>query len=316
MTAFANARITRRGFGTGLALAGVTATLSACGGSSNPLSSSSAGGDGSAAADSIVVGSANFPENQLLAYIYAGALTAKGVKVTTHMNIASRETYVPALEKGEINLIPEYTGNLARYLDKSASITDSETALAALKKALPTSLVALTPAPAQDTDSIVVTQDTATKNNLKSIADLSPVAAQMVLGAPPEFKTRVDGVQGLQRVYGLTFKSFKALDEAGPLTVQALKNGQVQAANLFSTDPNIAANNFVVLEDPKHLFGAQNIVPVMTASKATDTVKSALDAVSAKLTTDVVTKLVEKVVIEKQDASAVASQWLKDNSLG
>lgn len=290
------------------------ASLTACGGSSNPLSTSGSGG--SAASDTIVVGSANFPENQLLADIYAGALKAKGVKVSTKLNIASRETYIPALEKGEINLIPEYTGNLARYLDKNATITDSDTALASLKKALPDTLTALTPAPAQDKDSIVVTKATADAHNLKSIADLTPVASTMVLGAPPEFKTRVDGVAGLQRVYGLTFKQFRALDAAGPLTVQALKNGQVQAANLFSTDPNISANNFVVLDDPKNLFGAQNIVPVMTKSKATTEVTTALDAVSAKLTTDEVTKLVEKVVIEKQDAATVADTWLKANSLG
>lgn len=290
------------------------ASLTACGGSSNPLSTSGSGG--SAASDTIVVGSANFPENQLLADIYAGALQAKGVKVSTKLNIASRETYIPALESGEINLIPEYTGNLARYLDKSATITDSATALASLKKALPDTLKALTPAPAEDKDSIVVTKATADAHNLKSIADLAPVASTMVLGAPPEFKTRVDGVAGLQRVYGLNFKQFRALDEAGPLTVTALKNGQVQAVNLFSTDPNIAANNFVVLSDPKNLFGAQNIVPVMTKSKVTPEVTAALDAVSAKLTTEVVTQLVEKVVIEKQDAATVASAWLKENSLG
>lgn len=286
-----------------------TVALSACGGG-DPLSQ-----DSEAAGDSIVVGSANFPENQLLAEIYAQALKAKGVKVTTKLNISSRETYLPALQKGEINLIPEYTGNLARYLSKDADITTEQSALESLKKALPKGLVAMTPAPAQDKDSIVVTKETADKYGLKSIADLSKASSQLVLGGPPEFKTRIDGVDGLKRVYGLTFKEFKALDAAGPLTVQALKNGQVQAANLFSTDPNVAANNFVVLDDPKNLFGAQNVVPVITESKATDQVKQVLDAVSAKLETEVLTGLVKKVVIDKEDASAVAEQWLKENQL-
>lgn len=294
-----------------------TVAVAGCGSSSNPLSSGSASGAASSAASSgtVVVGSANFPENEMLADIYAGALTHAGVKATTRLDIASRETYIPALEKGEINLIPEYTGNLARYFDKTAPITDSATADASLKKALPKDLVSLTPAAAQNKDSMVVTAQTAKDKHLASISDLSSSASSMVLGAPPEFKTRVDGIAGLKREYGLTFKEFKPLDEAGPLTVQALKNGQVQVANLFSTDPNIAANRFVVLNDPKNLFGAQNIVPVMTRSKATPAATKALDAVSAKLTTSVVQGLVEKVVIEKQDAATVASDWLRTNNL-
>lgn len=295
------------------ALALIAVALAGCGGSSDPLAG---GSSGSGSGEGIVVGSANFPENELLADIYAGALSHQGVKASTKLNIASRETYIPALEKGEINLIPEYTGNLARYFDKSASISDSTTAEASLRKALPEGLTALTPAPAENKDSMVVTRATAQQKKLKSISDLSSSASGMVLGAPPEFKTRVDGVKGLEREYGLTFKQFKPLDEAGPLTVQALKNGQVQVANLFSTDPNIAANDFVVLNDPKNLFGAQNIVPVMTASEASPQATKALNAVSAKLTTPVVQQLVEKVVIDKQDASAVAQAWLKSNGLG
>lgn len=294
-----------------------TFTLTACGGGSDPLAKSSeSAGSGAAAGGSIVVGSANFPENELLADIYAGALEAKGVKVTTKLNIASRETYVPALKNGEINLIPEYTGNFAKYLDKDAVVTDEATAIESLTKALPDNLVALKPSKAQDKDSVVVTKDTATKYSLTSIEDLKPVAGEIVLGGPPEWKTRPDGVPGLERVYALTFKEFKPLDAAGSLTVQALKNGQVQAANLFTTDPNIKANDFVVLEDPKSLFGAQNVVPVMSKDKATPEVTAALDAVSAKLDTDTLATLVTKVVIDKKDASAVAEEWLKAQGLG
>lgn len=308
-------RTTHRFMAAAVALLSAVA-VAGCGSSSDPLQGgSSSGSAGSAPSDTVVVGSANFPENELLADIYAGALNHEGVKATTKLNIASRETYIPALEKGEINLIPEYTGNLARYFDKAAPITDSKTAEASLKKALPKDLQALSPAPAQNKDSMVVTAQTAKDKHVASISDLSSSASTMVLGAPPEFKTRVDGVTGLKREYGLTFKEFKPLDEAGPLTVQALKNGQVQVANLFSTDPNIAVNRFVVLNDPKNLFGAQNIVPVMTKSKATPAATKALDAVSAKLTTSVVQQLVEKVVIDKQDASTVASGWLKSNGL-
>ncbi|MDO5697214.1 MAG: ABC transporter substrate-binding protein [Dermatophilus congolensis] len=287
--------------------------LAACGGGSDPLAEGTTPAGTGAASGSIVVGSANFPENELLAEIYAGALTSKGVNVTTKLNIASRETYVPALKAGEIDLIPEYTGNFAKYLNKDAQITDEQTAEAALKAALPENLTALTPSAAQNKDSVVVTKATADQYSLTAIPDLKPHAAQMVLGGPAEWKQRTDGIPGLERVYGLTFKEFKPLDSAGALTVQALKNGQVQAANLFSTDPNIAANDFVVLDDPENLFGAQNIVPVMTKSKATPEVTAALDAVSAKLDTDSLTDLVKQVVIDKKDAATVADEWLKAN---
>ena len=217
-------------------------------------------------------------------------------------NIASRETYVPALKSGEINLIPEYTGNFAKYLNKDADVADEAKALAALRAALPDTLVALEPAKAQDKDAVVVTAATASKYSLTSIADLAPVAGQLVLGGPPEWPTRANGVPGLASVYGVTFKEFKPLDVAGPLSVQALKNDQVQATNLFTTDPSIKANGFVVLDDPKNLFGAQNVIPVITKAKASDTVKGALNAVSAKLDTDTLAGLVTKVVVDKKDA--------------
>lgn len=307
---------------TGVTLAALTATT-ACGTSgSTPLDQPTGGtasgtaAAGTAAAGSVVVGSANFPESELLMNIYAGALKAKGVNVSTRPNIGSRETYIPALQDGSINLIPEYTGVLLQYFDKQATATAPDEVYAALQKALPTGLTVLAKAAAEDKDSIVVTRDTATKNKLATIADLQPVAAQFVLGGPPEFAQRATGVPGLKRVYGLTFKEFKPLDVAGPLTVQALKNGQVQAANLFTTDPNVAANDFVALQDPKSLFAAQNVVPLVAQSAATDQVKTALDAVSATLDTPTLAELVKQVVIDKKDASAVAADFLSQKGLG
>jgi osmoprotectant transport system substrate-binding protein len=285
--------------------------LPACS-AANPMSSSTT----SASSDSVVVGSANFPESELLANIYAGALKAKGVTVTTKLNIGSRETYVPALKSGEVNVLPEYTGGFAVYLNKAADVADEAKALASLKAALPDTLIVLDPSKAQDKDSVVVTAETASKFSLKAIGDLAPVASGLVLGGPPEWPSRANGVPGLASAYGVTFKEFKPLDVAGPLTVQALKNGQVQAANLFTTDPAIKANNFVVLDDPKSLFGAQNVIPVVTKAKATPTVTAALNAVSAKLDTDALATLVTKVVVDKADASTVANDWLKANGLG
>jgi len=303
-----------------LALTASAAMLSvaACGGtSSNPLSTNTAGGSSSSSASgSIVVGSANFPENQLLAEIYAGALEAKGVKVSKKLNIGSREVYIPALQQGAIDLIPEYTGVLSQYFNKNAKATDADGVYNELKAALPSTLTVLDKSAAEDKDAVVVTKDTANKYHLKSIADLQPHAKDLTLGGPPEWKTRPTGVPGLKKLYNLDFKSFRALDTGGPLTVQALKNGQVDAADLFTTDPSIAANSFVILDDPKHLFAAQNVVPLVTKAKVTDTMSSALNAVSAKLDTATLGELVKEVVVDKKDAAAVAKEFLSKNSLG
>jgi len=303
-----------------LALTASAAMLSvaACGGtSSNPLSTNTAGGSSSSSASgSIVVGSANFPENQLLAEIYAGALEAKGVKVSKKLNIGSREVYIPALQQGAIDLIPEYTGVLSQYFNKNAKATDADGVYNELKAALPPTLTVLDKSAAEDKDAVVVTKDTANKYHLKSIADLQPHAKDLTLGGPPEWKTRPTGVPGLKKLYNLDFKSFRALDTGGPLTVQALKNGQVDAADLFTTDPSIAANSFVILDDPKHLFAAQNVVPLVTKAKVTDTISSALNGVSAKLDTATLGELVKEVVVDKKDAAAVAKEFLSKNSLG
>ena len=300
-----------------LAVAAAVAMIgvAACGsGSNDPLAS---GGPASkAGAGTIVVGSANFPENALLAEIYAGALSAKGVKVEKKLNIGSRETYIPALKDGSIDLIPEYTGVLDQYFNKNAKATTADGVYAELKVAVPATLTILDKSAAEDKDSVVVTKETAAKLSLKSIGDLAPHAKNLTLGGPPEWKTRPTGVPGLKKVYNLEFKTFRPLDTGGPLSVQALKNGQVDAVNLFTTDPAIAANGFVVLDDPKSLFAAQNVVPLITKSKVNPTVSAALNAVSTKLDTAALGELVKEVVIDKKDAAVVAKEFLTKNALG
>jgi osmoprotectant transport system substrate-binding protein len=266
-------------------------------------------------AGTIVVGSANFPENALLAEIYAGALSAKGVKVDKKLNIGSRETYIPALKDGSIDLIPEYTGVLAQYFNPKASATDAAGVYAELKAAVPSTLTVLDKSAAEDKDAVVVTKETAAKLKLKSIADLGPQAKNLILGGPPEWKTRPTGVPGLKKVYNLEFKTFRPLDAGGPLSVQALKNGQVDAVNLFTTDPSIAANGFVVLDDPKSLFAAQNVVPLITKTKVNPTVSATLNAISAKLDTETLGQLVKQVVVDKKDAAVVAKEFLTKNNL-
>jgi osmoprotectant transport system substrate-binding protein len=263
----------------GAALATVLA-LAACGSSSGGSPLGSTGGS-KAPSDTITVGSANFPENALLADIYADALSAKGVKVTKKLNLGSRETYIPALKDGSIDLIPEYSGVLLQYFDKSATAVSPDDVFAALQKAVPSPLTVLDKSAAEDKDAVVVSKATATKYNLTSIADLKAVAGKLTIGGPPEWKTRQTGLPGLKAKYDVKFGTFKALDAGGPLTIQALKSGRVQAADVFTTDPNIAANGWVILQDPNNLFAAQNVLPLINGTKATDTVKTTLNAISA-----------------------------------
>lgn len=300
-----------------LGLAALTATgalvLTACGSGGDPMSTSATAG-ASSAADTITVGSANFTESQLLATIYAEALKAKGVKVKTRLNIGSRETYIPALKDGSIDLLPEYTGALLQYFDPKTKASSPAEVSAALTKALPSGISALKQSTAEDKDVLAVTQKTATAHDLTTISDLAPVAGTMALGAPPEWKTRVNGVVGLKSVYGLSFKKFVSLDAGGPLTLAAITNNQVQVGDLTSTDPAIAKNNLVTLKDDKNLFLAENILPVINKDKVTPTVTSTLNAVSAALTTEELMELNGKVA-KLDDMSDVAKAWLTSAGL-
>ena len=295
-----------------LAVGAALFTLAACGGG-DPLATDT--GDGGGDSGTITVGSADFTESTLLAEIYAGALEAKGLTVKKTLNIGSREAYLPALQDGSIDLIPEYTGVLTTYFNPDAKETESDAVYEELKAAVPDTLTVLDKSDAEDKDAIAVTQETADQYSLTSIADLEPVAGDLTLGGPPEWKTRFIGVKGLQELYGLEFDSFRALDAGGPLTVQALKNGQVDAADMFTTDPTIAAEGFVVLDDPENLFAAENVVPLIATSKLNDTVAAALNAVSAALDTETLAALMERVVIDKEDAEDVAADFLSEKGL-
>jgi osmoprotectant transport system substrate-binding protein len=301
----------------GVVVAALALAVTACGGSGDPTTAStpSGGSKTTAAADTIVVGSANFQENVILANIYAEALKAKGVKVTTKLNIGSREAYLPGLQDGSIDLIPDYTGNLLLFLDKTATAVSSDDIYAALPAALPSGLSVLDKSPAEDKDAIVVSKETAAKYKLTSIADLAPVAGKLTFGGPPEMKTRSYGVPGFKKNYGVVFGTYKTLDAGGPLSENALKNGQVDAADIFTTDPLIKKNEWIALEDPKNNFIAQNVVPLINTAKATDTVKTALNAVSAQITTQDLIDLLTKVVQEKQDPNAAAKEWLTSKGL-
>lgn len=303
-----------RGIHRGAALGLIAAfSLTACGGGgdsdSNPLTGSSKdSGDGK----SIVVGSANFPENQLLAEIYAEALEAKGLKVTRKFDIGAREVYYDQVVKGGIQVFPEYNGALlATAVDKTSTATGTEEINAELKKKLPSSVEILDSAEAQDKDSVTVTAETAKKYHLKTLADLKSVAGKWTIGAGSEFKTRTQGWIGLKKIYGVEFGKFQPLDAGAQSTLLKLLNeGKVQAANIYTTDPAIVEDKLVVLEDPKNLFSSQNVTPLVYKSAVNSTAKAALNGISAKLTTEDLVEMMKKLVNDKEDAATVAKEWL------
>jgi osmoprotectant transport system substrate-binding protein len=264
--------------------AGLLLLLSACGGGggNDPLAS---GGSAPAAADTIRVGSADFPENRLLAEIYSQALEKSGTKVERNFGIGSREVYFPGLTDGSIDLVPDYTGVLLQFIDPAATETESDAVYTALQGKVPDPLTVLEKSAAENKDAVVVTAATAEQYGT-SLDNYGPACGQLVFGGPSEFQTRPDGLPGIAETYGCTFKEFRALDTGGPLTVAALEDGTIQAADLFTTDPTIEDKGFVVLEDPKNNFAAQNVVPLINEAKATPQVAAALNAVSAKLTTE------------------------------
>ncbi|WP_235900381.1 ABC transporter substrate-binding protein [Lolliginicoccus suaedae] len=293
----------------GAAALAISATLGACGGEGgNPLTEGG-GGDG------IVVGSANFPESVLLAEIYAQALEATGADVERTYNIGSREIYFGQVERGAITLMPEYNGALLAYLGTGATARTTEDINAALAEALSDGLEILDSAPAQNTDALVVTEDTAQRFDLATIADLAPVAGDMRVGAAPEFQTREQGLVGLEETYGVVFEEFVATDNSGPLTISALARGDIDVANIYSTDPALSSRPFVVLEDTESVFGAQNITPLVSSGVLGDEAVARANEVSARLTTDTLAGLLASVITERRDVNEVAAEWLAEQGL-
>ncbi|CAM5638179.1 putative osmoprotectant uptake system substrate-binding protein OsmF [Streptomyces afghaniensis 772] len=307
--------ITRHPGAAAVALAAAAALLGGCssgGTSEDPLKG------GGAESGTVVVGSNNFAESILLADIYGEALKAKGIKVTYKPNIGSRETTYGLMKNGAITLLPEYNGSLLAYLDAKAKPKTVEETTTAINGKLDPKLELLKPSAAQNKDSVTLNAETAKKYKLtsdSSIGELKDVAKDLVFGGSPEFQTRHQGLVGLKSVYGLEFKSFKSLDAGGPLTQAALKKNTVQAADLFTTDPTIAREKFVVLKDPENLFGFQNVQPLVRKGELSKEGAAALDAVSAKLDTKALLQLDAQVQLEKKDPLDVAKAWLKSAGL-
>ncbi len=307
---------TRQHGAAAVALAAAAALLTGC--SSGDTSDNPLDGD-KAEAGTVVVGSNNFAESTLLADIYGEALRAKGLKVTYKHNIGSRETTYGLMKNGSVTVLPEYNGSLLAYLDPKAEQTSADAVDAAVKAKLDEQLTLLESSPAEDKDSVALNAATAKKYGLtaeSTLADLKDVAPELAIGGSPEFQTRQQGLKGLEAVYGLKFKTFKALDAGGPLTQAALAQNEVQAADVFTTDPTIVKEKFVVLKDPENLFGFANVTPLVRKDGLPQEGVEALNAVSAKLDTETLLDLDAQVQLEKKDPLDVAKAWLKSAGLG
>lgn len=295
-------RITRRTGVFGAILVAFAIVATSCG---------SGGG-----ANTITVGSTNFTEQEILGEIYAQALEANGYTVERKFNLGARDIVEPALESGEIDLYAEYAGTVLEYLNNGAGEASGDAAATVdllRQRFADRGVTVLDYAPAVDSNALVVTQATADKYGLTTISDLAPIAGDLVFGGPPECPSRPFCLIGFQNTYGLNFKEFKPLDTGGPITVAALENGEIDVGLLFSSDGAIAAKNFVVLQDDKHLQPADNIVPVVRTAVNSRELDDVINAVTAKITTSALSQMNKSVNIDKEDASTVAHDWLVAN---
>jgi osmoprotectant transport system substrate-binding protein len=261
----------------------------------------------------IVVGvSGAFTENQLVAEMYADVLEHAGYTVQRVFDLRSRELSQFALESGQIDLKPEYLSSLLLYIDRGAVPSKHPAAVAAEVADLlkPRGIAVLTPSRAQDTNQFVANAETARRYGLTTMTSLAAVADRLTLGAPPECPQRPFCLTGLKDTYGILFDDFEPLDVGGPQTVAALAADQVQIGLLFSTDPSIRAKGFVPLVDDRHLQNAENITPLIRSDVLNDQIRGALDEVSASLSSDILTQLVGRVVIDGGDVPTVAREFL------
>ncbi|MER6946987.1 ABC transporter substrate-binding protein [Nonomuraea sp. NPDC000554] len=308
----------KRIFGTAAVLLSATLALTACGGGSssggNPLDTTSAAPSGSASAaggGKVLIGSFDFDESVLLGSIYAQALEAKGVQVEEKPRIGSREVVYDQVKSGGLTVVPEYNGNLLAFVDLQNKAATTDEVNTALKEKLPAELEVLDSSPAEDKDSLSITKDAQAKGSLNSMEDLAKVSKTMTVGGPPEFKKRWEA--RFKEVYGLEFKQWKP---TGPTTADAIKDGTIQVGNVFTTDPKMTANNLVALQDPKNIFPAQNVTPLVNKAGANDTVRTTLNAVSAKLSTQSLLDMMQKISVNKDEPATVAKEWLTSNGLG
>lgn len=305
--------ISRRQLGALLGLGGLAA-LAGCS-TANPLQTPAASASGSSASGgTLVVGSQQYYSNEIVAELYAQALEKAGYTVTRQYQIGQREVYLPELESGKIDVMPEYSGNLLQYYDKATTAKDAAGIASALGQKLPTGLRVLKAAAASDQDSITVTKAFADAHGLKAIGDLTRAPQPLKIAANSEFAKRPYGPTGLKAAYGVDVTLVPVEDSGGPLTVKALKDGTVQLADIYTADPAIAREGFVILEDPANLILPQNVTPVVSA-RVDARAAAAIEAVNARLSVADLQALNARSVTEQKKSADIAAAWLKEQGL-
>jgi osmoprotectant transport system substrate-binding protein len=296
-----------------VALIAVALTVSlgaaACGSDSSSSSSGSA-------KPAVNIATQNFDEDLIVGQIYGQLLAANGFKVT-YKAFAARANIYQAIASGDNNLVPDYAASGLEYLDKSAGLASpdiTKTMVQFQKYLKAIKLKALDPTKAVDSNSLVVTKDTASSKHLTKLSELTP---DLKLGGPQDCATNPGCIPGLKKVYGIDMsKNFVPLDASGPNTKAALTQGNIDVAVLFSTDAGIAANGWKVLQDDKGLFNSDNIVPVVTTKLAANSqLASLLNKASKLITTSNVQAMNKRYDIDKEDASVIAKDFLTQNKL-
>jgi osmoprotectant transport system substrate-binding protein len=297
-----------RGVGVRLGVAACVLFVAAC-------TRGPSGADGSAVLtdDAITVGSFDFPESELLAEIYAQALTGAGFTVDRAFNLGPRELVLPAMQRGLIELVPEYQGSALEFFG-GVPTADASTTQAALAAALAArGLHGLPAAPAQDQNAFVVTLETARRLRLRELSDLTTTGGSLRMGGPEECADRPLCLRGLEDVYGVRFASFVPLDAGGPLTVQALRQGYVDVGLLFTSSAALESGDLRELIDDRHLEPAEHIVPVIrpeVLQRFGGGVAAALAAVTAPLRTQDLRRMNAEVQ-DGRSIADVAASWVR-----
>jgi osmoprotectant transport system substrate-binding protein len=272
----------------------------------------------------VTVGSADFYEAALMAEIYAQGLEANGYTVDRQLSIGARPNFMPAIESGEINLLPEYIGSLTTFLtpegEDSPASGDSQETFDALQGLLEArELTALQYSEAQDTNAFVVTRETADELSLTTLSDLAEHATDLTWGLPPECEGN-NLCAGALEEYGIDFASLTVEPLAPCSTPMALaiSEGEVDVAELCSTQPEIERFNLVWLEDDLATQPAENIAPIVRndlLEAAPDDFEQILGAISEAMTTEELTTLNARVALDQEDPADVAREWLEDKGL-
>ena len=294
-----------------LTLAGALA-LTGCA-STDPLDPSPGAGSDTDST-TIVIGSQDYYSNEIIAEIYAQALEGAGYTVDRQFRIGQREVYIPEIEAGRIDLFPEYTGPLLQYWNADTEARLADDVYAELATTTPDKLRVLDQSPATDQDAYTVTQDFADQWNLTTIEDLGSVTVPLTLGGNSEGENRPNGPKGLLNTYGIEVGFTPIEDGGGPLTVKALKDGDIQLAIIYTADPTIAANGLVSLEDTKGLFLASHVVP-LASDNIDEQAAAIINAISAAMTPEVLVALNARSITEQLPAATIATDWLAEQDL-